>query len=239
MGLKDEIIPYRDENFMVGPSRMCGRGSSDNGPMFESEYIILLKQNGEFQIEDGFDYAKRIRKCCRLAGLLSRTPGGTGQEAPDDYHGVLAACSVIGLSDLGEEFLDYGWENFGFYNNTTDIKRKFSLDAFMWRMPSVISLCHAAASKIRPLGVVSNLFTALVIATSCIHTDVRDADARRLSWLVVMGMEKHSFLCGLAAKLWWKRLRKDYGDRGMRAVANLYYQDNHPFIYYHKNDWEK
>jgi hypothetical protein len=242
MSLKEEIAEFRDQYGMVNLWRSRGTEGSDNGPMFTSEYIIMLLQNQQAWMLDVTEY-KVLMWNCMKDGLLSRKPGDSGQEGPDDYHGVLAACSVLNDTLIPRQILHHGMRNFGFFNNQnpnsfTKNDGSIAWEAFLWRMPQLLALNYAAARIWRPWVPLLNAYAALIIATSCIGVPTGDTDPRRLSWLLIQGMHK-SWLCKLAAKLWWARLKRDYGVDGMRAVARIYYpKDEHPFQRYWKNAWE-
>lgn len=235
--LGEEILPYVDGGGYVAPNLVPEgqeRGS-DNGTMFTSEYYILMERlypNSESSEARADGWEKLIRMCMPIQGLTTRFPGDRALDAPDNFYGILAAAKVLDRPDVALDILDYGKDHFGFYNPTGS----FTWAAFMWRQPQMLFAMYASSGSYRwwkwwlwPLA----LYTALAIAISCKGTPPTDADPRRLSWLLIQAV-KDSWVCRMAAKVWTKRLFKDYPD-GMRGVAAVYYRDNHPFQRYFPN----
>lgn len=237
MGLRDEIEPFWEGDGLIAPQpnpthtfRTC-----DNGTMFCSEYYIMLKMNGLLTEQDKVDYAAKIRACYSTGtiGLVSRAPGDQGDTDPDDYHGVFAACVVLGLNDLGHEILSWGLSHKGSFNPQSPTT--WTSASFLFRMPQLLAAAYCAAGGVPfyawpLLGV-----AAAIIATSCIKTPVGDSDSRRLCWLLIQAVSPYSWTCRQAAKIWFKRLYNDFGPDGMKAVAREYYSPGppeHPFRKY-------
>jgi hypothetical protein len=237
MTLRAEIQPYTDGDGLISCQLSNGIWrTSDNGPLFTSEYFILLKENHEFLFTDIHDYTSLIDSCMTRPGCLSRAPDDQGQEAPDDYIGVLGCCHFLGITSIPRSIFIYGLKHLGNFNNKS--AWTFTGESFLWRMPQLIFLSYLGTGFwfLYPLMIPLAFYTALVIASSCMNTPISDSNARHLAWFLVIGTQK-SFLCRLASKIWWKRLRKHYGDEGLRAVDKIYFKD-HPFIRYQINKWE-
>lgn len=114
----------------------------------------------------------------------------------------------------------------GWYNNAV-IPLAILLGLFIFPlMPSLLNglILALVLSVYTPqlLFLPLELFTALVIATSCWRVPTSDTDARRLAWSLIQATQ-NSFLCKLAARIWTARLYKDYPE-GMNSVAEMYYQ---------------
>jgi hypothetical protein len=236
--LRNEIVFYTEGSGLIAPYpnldhkfRTC-----DNGVMFFSEYHIMLEKLGLSTIGDKADYERIITTCMVSScdGLVSRSPGDRGDEAPDDYYGLFAACVTLGLVGLGNRILDWGVKHCGSYNTNTPTK--WTTDSWLFRQPQLAAAAYCASGNIpfytRPLL----WYAAAVIATSCINAPADDADSRRLSWLLIQAVTPYSWLCRQATKLWMRRLYKIYPN-GMKDVANIYYHPNsgeartvHPFI---------
>lgn len=75
-------------------------------------------------------------------------------------------------------------------------------------------------------------YAAVVIATSCMFTKTDNQDARRLTWHAIETLTPVSWLTRQAAKVWYRRLYRQYGPDGMREVATRYYSVGHPFARY-------
>lgn len=250
MSLKEEIKDYIDtEGFVspepIDPLETLHRGS-DNGLLYTSEYIVLLHKRKELTPEDTAIYLNMVLSCIDENGLLSRHPHDNFmQEGSDDYYGVLNACKAVGNTHIARLFLGAINKYCGFLNNVNPGKP--TLSSFLVRQPQFITSVIAAAFPspycllhiaIRLLFFPFFLITAMIIATAGIFAGKEDLDNRRLTWHVLNNTKSCSILCYIASRFWWRRLYKDYGDQGMRAVADEYYKpkDAHPFAQYWVNE---
>ena len=225
MSLKSEMQNgYITATGFVSPSK---GGSSNNGVLYTSEYYLLLLLNGELTEDDAAKYEDVMMCCFKQPGLLSRSPDGSGGgEGPDDYIGLAAGADAM-APELAKDVLKYGYNHFGAFNN--EDPSKWTTKSFLWRQIQLYSCFKwAAGEHPNPLF---RFYTALSIALAGWRKPITDTDARILSWLVIQVAEKKSFMCWVAAKIWRKRLLKDYPN-GMRDVAALYYEAGHPFIKY-------
>lgn len=230
--LRDEILPYVDGNNLVTPLLYDGQyvSGSDNGPMYTSEYFIMLAMRKELTSLDPVLWATLIERCMPTPGLLQRSPERNRQVGPDDLYGVLAGAKVLNCPDIAQKIYDYGLKNFGSFN--TEQPGKWTTRSFLWRQPQLIAAAIAAAGKAKFYHLPLFFITALVILFSGIGVEKGNTDARRLPWLLIQTVAPVSFLCELASRFWYKRLYKVYGVGGMREVAKIYYHDNHPFQRY-------
>jgi hypothetical protein len=233
MGLKEEIRDgYTDANGLVSPHRCSPLevNPSGNGVMYTGELMMMLALRGEIDFEDDESFVDAMRTCQVEPGLLKRGPGYRDQEGPDDYYGFAAGCVATDAITLADNVVDYGLANFGSFNN--EDPGKWTWKSFLWRQPQLICALYAAADR-APIWIFPlRLYTAAVIATSCMLAPLEDTDARRLSWLLLHTMRRTSLLCRAAGWFWNRRLRKHYGPEGMRAVARVYYEAGHPFAKY-------
>jgi len=242
MALRDEIIPYVDGNGLVAPGLTSGVGrGSDNGPMFSSEYFVMLKKLGQLTDQDKKDFDRLIGACVTSDGLLNRAPVGTDsdQEGPDDYYGVLNGCKQLGNTSIPRKMLWAVVKYLGFLNNNQP--GKWTKESFLVRQVQMLAAMVAAAfpSWKNPIHILIRLacsplffIAGLVLCVSCWGADPHDSDARRLAWHLMQATKGSSLWCWIGSKIWLKRLYKTYGQEGMRAVAYLYYQDKHPFRRY-------
>ena len=265
MSLREEIKPFTDADGLVAPGIVNPTDSctSDNGPMFTSEYYLLLALRGELQASDVPEWRSRILQCFKEPGLLCRVPvkyGTLSQEGPDDYYGVLAASSVLDHT-VAEAILSYGQSKeytlepilnyvqtktgdvwyirlarrlFGSIKvryNFNNVDNVLTPESWMGRQPQLVAAMHFAAQKKCPL--LLRIYTALVIATSCMGAPPSDTDGRRLAWLLICTAAPKCWMSRIASRIWYFRLKRDYPGKGMRGVAELYYQGNHPFKTYH------
>lgn len=243
MALRDEIIPYTDGEGLVAPS-LVSPGSirgSDNGPMFTSEYYVIMKKLNQLVSQDKADFQAKIGACIDDGGLLNRhqvARGDNGQEGPDDYYGVLNSCKELDNTAIPRQFLKAVVRYLGFLNNANPGQK--TLSSFLIRQPQLLACMVASAfpSWINPLHFICRLLAfplffvaAVSIGISCIGTPIGDTDSRRLSWHVQNNTKGVSLMCWISSQIWQRRLYRDYQD-GMQGVAKIYYQNGHPFAKY-------
>jgi hypothetical protein len=241
MGFKQEIIfGYSDKYGFVSPQPTTHEDypSSYNGVMYTSEFIVILVKLGLLTEVDRRWFMAQIGNCTSYE-TLNRTiswhdaPGG--QEGPDDYYGLMNACKHIGDESFPKRFLASLLSDLGCLNNVNP--GQFTFKSFLARQPQLVAAMVAAAypkatikdKLLRLLAFPLFLYSAIIIATSCIRAPRQDTDARRLSWHLIQTVSPVSALCRLASKLWYKRLYKTYPN-GMKEVASLYYSLGHPFL---------
>jgi len=247
MALRDEIVPYVDGNKLVAPNLVAPGtlAGSDNGPMYTSEYYIMLKKLGQLQSQDNADFQARIGQCVNNYGMLCRVPVGQddGQEQVDDYYGVLNGCVQMQNTVIPRQFLAALINEWGSMDNENPGRWQWT--AFMPRQLQLVAAVVAASfpSWKNPLHILARSlffplfwFSAIIVATSCWGTDPQNTDARRLSWHLWQSVAPVSPLCWLASRVWLWRLKRAYGADGMKAVAKIYYQAGHPFAKYWVTD---
>lgn len=213
MTIKNDFASYLDGNGLLSPSPITSgvlRGS-DNGPMFTSEFYIILDKNKALDSKDVKTYTAKIADCIS-GNELSRAPGDTTLDAPDDYYGVYSGFVTLG------------------------IKPTFNLPVSLYRQPQLLfaALC-ANYGRVALLAFPLTIYTALVIATANMLDPPEESNNRRLAWHLIQATAPFSMLCKLASKLWYRRLRKNYPN-GMKDVAALYYLphglNNNPYSTY-------
>jgi hypothetical protein len=232
MSIRADFESYFDRCGLLAPEPNPGLIGSDNGPMFLSEYYIMLKKHGELTDQDQVSYWVKIANCMNEDGTLNRVtkPYKASQTGPDDYLGVLNGCKQLGIKDLPRQMLKSILRNFGFLNNVET--GGHSKESFLIRQPQIVAAIVAASYPewklshffARLLALPFFAWAALVIAISCIGAPESDTDARRLSWHLLQSTRDVSLLCWLASLIWYRRLYRHFGNDGMRAVAAIYYQ---------------
>lgn len=254
---KDISDFYLDGNGLVSPNpvKPGNKRASDNGPCYTAEYLCM---DASPDIWMHMDLVTCINK---RTGLLQRAPvsqGITEQEGPDDYYAVLNWFKRCDNTEGPRGFLKAVFRYLGALNNVDP--GHWTSQSFLIRQPQLLAAMVTAAfpSLLNPLHWLARLATfplyawsSLVIATSCTYriktvdgqfsgferVPTNATDERRLSWHLVQTVKDRSLLCYLASKLWYRRLYKDYGPTGMRAVAAIYYigraaNEPHPFALY-------
>lgn len=241
--LRDEIKDYMDCNGYINPfmaNQKQGR-QCDNAVMFTAEYYIMQAKRCEATFQDWTDISVLLEKSCQETGLMSRYPGATDQDGPDNMLGALALSSVYHLTFISRNILQYGRKHWGWFNNEKP-GTIYKLDgvginwsAWLWRQPQLFfaALCASGENKWRHIPFA--LYSAIVILLAGYKAPIQDTDPRRLSWMLIQITKEKSWLCKMASRVWYKRLYKDYGVEGMRSVAAIYYQSGHPFAKYWVN----
>lgn len=245
MSLQTEIsLNYIDGNCMVTPNP-CPRtvqSGSDNAPMYTSEFYVMLYKRGEMDTKGGlWALNTLIRKCIDAFGMLNRVPTSqpSGLTGPDDYLGVINACKTFGNTSIPRGFLKASLRFKGCLNN--EHPGEWTAQSFLHRQPQITAAMIAAAFPsysnplhfcVRLIAFPWFLIAAITIAISCINEPIGSTDPRRLSWHLLQTTKGASLLCWLASKIWYRRLYRDYGPEGMKAVAKIYYSPGHPFASY-------
>jgi hypothetical protein len=244
MTIKSDFQPYIDGNNLLAPEPVSPGtvGGSDNGPMYTSEYFIMLKKHGYATQNDIDDFAARINSCITPKGALCRVPVGQndGQEQVDDYYGTLNGCMELGITSIPRIFLKCMIKNFGCLNN--EDPGMWTGDSFMFRQPQLVCAMISAAfpSMKNPMHYMIRLaafplytYSMMVLLFSCLGTPTNQADPRRLAWHLGNNVSKVSILNWFAFRIWKNRLYEDFPS-GMGGVAEIYYQP-HPKNPY--SDW--
>lgn len=251
MNLRSEIREYQDVNGYVNPYKVdTTKGMQcDNSVMFTSEYYIMLAKRCEDRILDDEEWENLVRKTYpiqdaqRVLGLPSRYMYDNRQCPPDDLYAIFAAAKILDCPGIAQEILEHGIRHWGFYNNSNpnSIKTdgKISWKSFLWRQPQLLYANLCAANKTHRLNIFQwplAIYSAGTIAISCMNLKPGESDAPRLNWLLIEATRYDSWLCNLASKIWWKRMRKFYGvetnREAIRKNASIYYGEEHPFTKY-------
>lgn len=237
-----DISAYVDGNGLLAPRKVLPGEiqASDNGPMFSSEWAIIEHRNLLNETRYKASWGWRISRCM-YAGLLFRTPDplNKSQTGPDDYYGVLAASKELGYPLFANRMLKALIAGRGCLNN--EVINKWSWKSFLIRQPQLLAAMFSAAGYRTILLGPLYIIAAVVIATSCMFTPAtkENANPRRLAWLLIQAVVCDSYVCFLAAKIWYKRLNKQYGvPNAMYKVAEDYYEKGHPFVSFFKNEPE-
>lgn len=232
MKIRDDFKAYTDGNNLLAPNPVPPgtKQGSDNGPMFTSEYFIILKRYDSLTVADELEYDARIGQCLNSEGMLCRAPGDLDQEGPDDYYGVMNGCIEMENTAIPRKVLWALIKHLGFLNNNQP--GKWTGEAFLVRQPQLVCAMISAAFPslwnpihwlVRLLALPLYLWSALVLFVSCMNTPSSDTDARRLAWHLGNCVSKVSILNAFAYKVWLHRLYSVFPD-GMQGVAKIYYQ---------------
>lgn len=229
------VAPYQDQNYFVGGHpvpRDAGR-QSDNAGMFTAEMLRIIND-----IDHTEDPPTKMKDLLDASGVLHRYPDDSSPDlSPDNMLGFLNYCSLFpNRQVLAKRLFWRGVRGLGSYTPS------WSKDGFLFRQPQLVAALISASGSLRfwkfwqwPLV----LYAALVIAVGGYKkSPMDDQDSRRLTWHLARVMEKNSLLCRLASKVFFRRLRKDYGDEGMRLVFARYFTPDHPFAKFALNPWE-
>lgn len=204
--IKSDFLPYLDENNLLANYPAQGGTGTDNGTLFTSEYILILSKNGVLTEQDKLDYVSRIQAC--IDTELRRRPVTVDQSLNeiDDYTGVLAAKSVLGLKfNVPMPFRLHRFLQLVYLKSCADCK---SWNPLYW-----------------PLAIV----TAGVVLQGAFQPK-EHLDNWILTWLLIQGTIKHSLLVKLVSNVFFKKLYQAYPN-GMAGVADAYFQpiNNNPY----------
>lgn len=230
-----DFEPYTDRDGLIHTRKVdpaTGKASTLNGVCYTGEVLALL---GWIRLASGLvDYSQQIHainSCLITKGLLQRLPvqyGKTDQQGPDDYMGALAGMSAAKEFQFGQDYIDYGKRNYGFYNNVNP--GRWEKSAFLARFPQITAMAYWCARKPAPLF--NTLWAAGTIYTSQRKPPEQDQDAYRFTALLIaVHMDQHpqfqSNMIRKAGEWWWRRFwEKGYS---MEAIVTRYLNEkDHP-----------
>lgn len=238
-----ELKAYTNTDGFVGNTPCAGSGrTGDNMLMFSAEAFLVLKDNWMYNHptaarSTAVSMINLIPKVTFPSGWFSRYTVDTDigwDLTPDNLLGYLTLCTKEQANALVEHLHMYD----GMVTITFD-KEGFT----PYRQPQLYFAMLAVAgrlSRFNPIHIALAIWTALVIIEAGWNKpSTEDQDARRLSYLLIRLVETRSFLCKLASKIWWQRLKKDYGYEGLRLVYTRYFLNpNHPIARWALNVWD-
>jgi len=234
MKINDYLLacrPYLNKDLMMGghPVPADAGQQCDNHAMFTAEYLRIAKD-----IDPSYKPSNHVWEFEHNGQLYRYITSDSALDlSPDDYLGYLNYCNLYDQQSA-LRLLDFGRANWGSYTSP------WSTVGFLWRQPQLWCACLAAAGKLRFYHLPLVIYTALVILVAG-HgaSPIADQDTRRLSWHLIQVMKGVSWLCRQAAKVWWRRLRSQYGEDGMRIVFARYFDASHPFARFAVNELER
>ena len=246
MSIKDDFEPYLDGNSLMAPGPQVQPATSkgsDNGTMYTAEFYGILQKNNQITEQEKADFNQKIQQCIWPEGILCRIPTNQtdSQEQVDNYYGTLSGSKLLGNTEIPRKFL-WAMIKYQGFMDSTNPGRLGNWNAWMLRQPQLIACMISAGFPnflnpshwvMRILAFPCYFYAAIVIALSCIGTDIENTDARRLAWHLIQATTPTSLMCWLTSKIWYSRLYRDYPN-GMRDVAAIYYQpkNTNPYAKY-------
>jgi hypothetical protein len=229
MGYIEDLKEYTNKDGFVGPTPCAGSGMMcDNHALFTAEAFWTSTHNSTPIASLAILGA--LYTLVDNNGIIRKYPGELGYDlSPDNW------IAISSLPIKTEDVLEHMWLFDGFADITG------TWPAFMYRQLHLLYLQLIVAKSIsnyNPLRYLLEIYSALVILTAGIKASIDDLDNRKLTYVLIRGVRHKSFLCRLAEKVWWKRLKSQYGPDGMREVYKRYFGVNHPLAKYAKNAWE-
>ena len=237
----EELKAYTNKEGFIGPTPCAGLGRiCDNHLLFTAEAYLV----GD-RINTGTDWTiiyrmKFLQDKFNLPnGWFSRYPGDPGYDlSPDNLLGYLTLCT----KEQAQALLDYATLYDGNIQIYTPTWTQWGA-SFIFRQPQLLCATLAKAGKLsrfNPLHWLLTLYTAGVILVAGMGEDpCQDQDSRRLSYMLIKIVQDYSLLCTLASKVWWGRLKKQYGMEGLRLMYSRYFSPEHPIARYAKNVWDQ
>lgn len=232
---------------------------SGNGIRYTSEWIYALLSEGVISYSDAHKMATDMfvkcmntldpkdKKTDPVYGNIKRHPDHFEQEGPDDYIALISILYATGSNMATSMILRHG-QLTGFWYNTerpfkkTKYSGKINWSAWMGRFPQLI--CHMYFS----CYIVPNIFLRISWGLSILYTALfgkRHADTWVLSWHLVKTISRIGNVypqypypvLTLIAKFWQKRMRKIWGEEGVRLALREYFGNGHPLgEYFPKGD---
>lgn len=234
MSLREDIKPYLDRFGLVQDG---GKRDSRNALLNTSLYYVFLVLRGESLPGDKEEFERLLATCRVAPGLFRRTPDCEDLQAHDDYKAICTAAKLLG-SDIAEEIFQYGQKHhyvFNWKHPGCGILRglrengKFNITPLFGRDLSFVA--HTYFCTGRKLPWLLEQAWAWTVETSG-KSNRNDQDARKLTWLLIEGMEHTSEECLAAAASWQKRFVQEYPG-GLGEVLRNYWNDpNHPLVKY-------
>lgn len=217
MSLKDLIrTGYVDGSGLVAPepTNYSILRSSDNGPLFTSQYLILQRLAGE---ELDTSALKALQSCIDDQGYLRRVPNDPTEDAPDDHYGVLSAFVLLNLPGIGPRL---------------PLRCLHPVLIYL----KLLSLSPMLRMALSPIRTLMSPIVALIIAFSNHNSDPNETSNKLLTWTFIQAVASKSILCRLAGKVWHNKMVQLYDTKcPMGVIAKIYYSKGHPFITYFEN----
>lgn len=224
MGLREQILDhYLDDECQVTIDRDPTPGSTGNGQLYHSVFIVRLHQLGQLRPEDRARFAAMCDRSQYLPGLHHRSQHkGAGElNSWDNYLGIAAADAFAKMgpaADIVEHGRRHGWH----YNNVDPADHTWQ-SWHAWRAGLIASYRMGAG---REPGCMDLHSLNLAIRG---NNSSSDGGSRITGWLMVE-------LCNLqrvlpeACQLWENSVRDRFG--GMAGVMRAAFPDHpdHPFI---------
>jgi len=208
MSLREEIIPYMDGNGLVAPHRVPPGTlrASDNGPLYTAQYLILYYRDQHANDPYLFN---NMMSCVDSDRYLHRAPDDTTYGNPDNHYGALSALNVIGFPS------------------------PMRLPIKCWH-PALLYLQHSLHRDFHCILLTLLLapLVAIIIALSNMSEGITETSNKMLTWTLIQGTQR-SFLCRLAGRIWYYRMRKEY-DGDIAWIPRIYFEKDHPFVKYFK-----
>lgn len=223
---------FTDSDGLISPHpcKNTDINASNNGLAYLGEYHTLLNLLKQSNFKDSIKFTKIVYSCEAAPGCFNRSPHNkVDYESIDDYLGLCCAIYFNNSSIVGSDILEYGLHNYGSYNNINP--GHFQWTTMLWRDPTLLAMMLWASN--RKVWFPLNLIVALYISIVCMFANQTDGtDIWRLSWLLIQVAKRESWMCRIASKLWYRRLKNVWGS--MEQVARVYYKglpgQDHPFV---------
>lgn len=214
MSIKDDIM--FDQNGFVPPADV-NQPFSDNGVLFTSQYYLLLAHYGcSMPREEFYDTMGRTTR----DGNITRWPGNTAQEGPDDYIGLCAASRCWGTNHAS---LIYAYGRKHFWNYNTENPGKFTFTSWLGRQPGLIGFIKYCAGRVMsPLE-----FLALHVGILISAFGKKEETSDKLLALTMLEVLKDHWIFRPINTFYLWRIRQVYGS--VNNLVRAYFGPAHPF----------
>jgi hypothetical protein len=205
--------------------------SNDNGVLFLGLYLFIRQASGDniSNWDNRVEYI--ISSLARAPGLFCRNPKRNDRrEAVDNYCGIVALCSLLGLKQHLTDIYEWGEKHGYTFNN--EAPEEFSISR--WRQPGEVAF-YKFAGGVWPDPVSYVWFIGSIIFNA--FQDETTTSEHMCMWLRLKSIRSEFMpnlyrgFYELAKWFWiWKLERKTNG-LGMEKIFDIYFQNKeHPCV---------
>lgn len=252
------FAPYRDpfglfhDRPTAGPTgtEPLGTHGCGNSLLYTSHVAIALWINGARSVKTWrtfYEQALVGYKACEVKpGLFRRHPVhyAHDQESHDDYAGIATFCS-FGQGEMVERIAQRGGTKYSvnlpirlwrwkwnitlklywYFPNDPKFQQNFGFSAFLGRFIPLVNHVKGCSNLSRPIW--QQLIWGLAIATAGFRDPKRN-DVWILPWNMCMANRRFTKLELFFRRIFFKRLRKHWGEKPMAQVFRAYFGKYHP-----------
>lgn len=201
MSLKENIVPYVDGYGLVNPQKVSsGTMKGCENGPLYTSQYLMLSRMID---ELDLERLPPLLVCIDSKGYLHRSPEDKEYDAPDDHYGLFSYLLLV----------------------KARLYVKLPLLCFHPALLYMRGILHG-----NPLWRLMSPLMMILLSLNNIGEDKGNTSNKLLNWCMNKGLENHSFLCKIGAKIWTWRMRKIYGST--KEIPTIYFGVDHPFVKY-------